>query len=196
MSFLDQLSSGVLPRIALELFASLLGLMYLLLIAQKRANAWLVGTLSCGIFAGLCFESRLVYQGIIQIINVILGCYAWLHWKKGIKSVRSIPRISFLSIVFFPMLLLLSRVIQQSTVISSLTTSEDWAVSLDQVALVYSVVATYLTFRLIVENWHLWLLVNMVTTYTAWVNGLSFYAGMSLIYALISVFGLLKWKRS
>lgn len=187
MSYFEQLLTGSILRTGLEFIASVLGTVYLLLIAQKKASAWLLGTLSCIIFAGLCFESHLVYQGIIQTFNVIMGIYAWLHWKKGIEPVRSMPSTGILSLISFPILLLLSRLIQKA---------EDWAVSLDQVALLYSVVATYLTFRLIEENWHLWLLVNAVTAYTAWVNGFAFYAGMSLIYVLMSIYGLLKWKRT
>lgn len=176
----------------MELLASIFGIIYIILVAKKKASAWTWGILSCAIFAGLCFESTLIYQGIIQSMNVLLGFVAWVQWKRGINTVRSYPIISIVAICAFPLLFLFSMLVFYPHG----KTTFDWVVHLDQIALLYSVVATYLTLRLIKENWHLWLLINGVTAYTAFENGLVFYAGMSLLYFIFSFYGLFQWRNA
>ena len=175
----------------MELLASILGIIYIILVAQKKTSAWIWGILSCAIFAGLCFESTLIYQGIIQTMNVILGIVAWFQWNRGMKTVRSYPLISIVALCVLLLLLISMLVFYFNGKMTF-----DWVTQLDRIALLYSVVATYLTLRLIKENWHLWLLINGVTAYTGFENGLVFYAGMSLIYFIISFYGLFQWKKA
>ena len=171
--------------VALEILASLLGIAYIVLIAQKKISAWPVGILSCSIFAVVCFAEDLKSQGIIQVINLCMGVYAWIKWNKKVDAVKSIPLISLGSLLLFPLLYFISDV---------LFPSFSWTKHLDQIALIYSVVASYLTLRVIKENWHLWILINGITALSTGFNGLYFYSCLSFIYLGVSIYGIISWK--
>ena len=170
----------------LELIASLLGVVYIILIARKNALGWLAGIISCALFAGLCIESDLMSQGIIQVVNVLMGIWGWVQWQKQVIPVKSYPKLGIIFLAVLP-------VIYVGSIICFPVLS--WTTQLDQIALICSLVATVLTVRMIQQNWLLWLVVNGITAITAFSNELYFYAGLSVIYFGVSLYGMYQWKK-
>ena len=170
----------------LELIASLLGVVYTILIARKNALGWLAGIISCALFAGLCIESDLMSQGIIQVLNVLMGIWGWVQWKKQVIPVKSYPKLGIIFLAVLP-------VIYVGSILCFPGLS--WTTQLDQIALICSLVATALTVRMIQQNWLLWLVVNGITAITAFSNELYFYAGLSVIYFGVSLYGMYQWKK-
>ena len=170
----------------LELIASLLGVVYIILIARKNALGWLAGIISCALFAGLCIESDLMSQGIIQVVNVLMGIWGWVQWQKQVIPVKSYPKLGIIFLAVLPM-------IYVGSIICFPVLS--WTTQLDQIALICSLVATVLTVRMIQQNWLLWLVVNGITAITAFSNELYFYAGLSVIYFGVSLYGMYQWKK-
>lgn len=170
----------------LELIASLLGVVYIILIARKNALGWLAGIISCALFAGLCIESDLMSQGIIQVVNVLMGIWGWVQWQKQLIPVKSYPKLGIIFLAVLP-------VIYVGSIICFPVLS--WTTQLDQIALICSLVATALTVRMIQQNWLLWLVVNGITAITAFSNELYFYASLSVIYFGVSLYGMYQWKK-
>jgi nicotinamide mononucleotide transporter len=170
----------------LELLASLLGIVYIILIAKKNAFGWLAGIISCAIFAGLCIESELMSQGIIQLVNVAMGVWGWMQWHKQVIPVKSLPKLRIIFLAALPVCYVGSLVCFPGL---------DWSARFDQIALIFSLVATLLTVRMIQQNWILWLVVNGITAITAFSNELYFYAGLSIVYFGVSLYGMYQWKK-
>jgi nicotinamide mononucleotide transporter len=170
----------------LELLASLLGVVYIVLIARKNVLGWPIGIVSCAIFAGLCFKSELVSQGIIQVVNVVMGVWGWLQWHKRVIPVKSFPKLSIIFLAILPALYV-GAIIWLPLF--------SWSTRLDQIALVYSLIATILTVRMIQQNWMLWLVVNGITAITAFSNELYFYSGLSVVYFGVSLYGMYQWRK-
>ncbi len=170
----------------LELLASLLGVVYIILIAKKNALGWPAGIISCAIFAVLCIESNLMSQGIIQLVNVVMGVWGWMQWHKQVIPVKSFPKLSFIFWGALPACYVVTMVCFPWL---------DWSARLDQIALIFSLVATLLTARMIQQNWVLWLVVNGITAITAFSNELYFYAGLSIVYFGVSLYGMYQWKK-
>ena len=170
----------------LELIASLLGVVYIILIARKNALGWLAGIISCALFAGLCIESDLMSQGIIQVVNVLMGIWGWVQWQKQVIPVKSYPKLGIIFLAVLPIFYVGSILCFPGL---------SWTTQLDQIALICSLVATVLTVRMIQQNWLLWLVVNGITAITACSNELYFYAGLSVIYFVVSLYGMYQWKK-
>ena len=170
----------------LELIASLLGVVYIILIARKNALGWLAGIISCALFAGLCIESDLMNQGIIQVLNVLMGIWGWVQWQKQVIPVKSYPKLGIIFLAVLPVIYVGSILCFQGL---------SWTTQLDQIALICSLVATVLTVRMIQQNWLLWLVVNGITAITAFSNELYFYAGLSVIYFGVSLYGMYQWRK-
>ena len=171
---------------SLELIASLLGVVYIVQIARKNALGWLAGIISCAIFAALCFESDLMSQGIIQVLNVLMGLWGWVQWRKQVIPVKSYPKLSYIFLATLPLFYVGSIILLPLL---------SWPTRLDQIALVFSFVATLLTVRIIQQNWLLWLIVNGITAITAFSNELYFYAGLSVVYFGVSLYGMYQWRK-
>lgn len=170
----------------LELIASLLGVVYIILIAKKNALGWPAGIISCAIFAVLCIESNLMSQGIIQLVNVVMGVWGWAKWHNQVIPVKSIPKLRIIFLAALPVCYVGSMVCFPWL---------DWSARLDQIALIFSLVATLLTVRMIQQNWVLWLVVNGITAITAFSNELYFYAGLSIVYFGVSLYGMYQWEK-
>jgi nicotinamide mononucleotide transporter len=170
----------------LELLASLLGVVYIILIARKNVFGWPIGIVSCAIFAGLCFKSDLVSQGIIQVVNVVMGVWGWVQWRKQVIPVKSYPKLTYIFLAALPLFYVGSIILLPLL---------SWPTRLDQIALVFSYVATLLTVRIIQQNWLLWLIVNGITAITAFSNELYFYAGLSVVYFGVSLYGMYQWRK-
>jgi nicotinamide mononucleotide transporter len=171
---------------SLELIASLLGVVYIVLIARKNALGWFAGIISCAIFAALCFESGLSSQGTIQVLNVLMGLWGWVQWRKQVIPVKSYPKLTYIFLAALPLFYVGSIILLPLL---------SWPTRLDQIALVFSFVATLLTVRIIQQNWLLWLIVNGITAITAFSNELYFYASLSVVYFGVSLYGMYQWRK-
>lgn len=170
----------------LEILASLLGIGYIVLIANKNSLGWLLGILSCGIFSLLCFYQQLNSQGIIQLVNVIMGIMGWITWNQGVKTIRRIPILFMLLVLLLPICYGLSFVFFNQA---------PWQEQLDRIALIYSFIATLLTIQFIYQNWYAWVVVNGITMITAFANEMYFFSVLSLVYLSLSFYGLIQWRK-
>jgi len=147
---------------------------------------WLAGIISCAIFAARCFESGLSSQGTIQVLNVLMGLWGWVQWRKQVIPVKSYPKLTYIFLAALPLFYVGSIILLPLL---------SWPTRLDQIALVFSFVATLLTVRIIQQNWLLWLIVNGITAITAFSNELYFYAGLSVVYFGVSLYGMYQWRK-
>lgn len=170
----------------LEVFASLLGVVYIVLISKKRRLGWSFGIASCAILTAICFHQEYYGQGIIQALNTLMGFYGWWAWNRPTST-------SFSS----PWLLVAALIASTISFLGSffLFPQEQWSIHLDHTAILLSCFATYLTVRMIYENWYLWLGINVLTCVTAFHHGMYFFAGLSVVYLALSFYGLYRWKK-
>ena len=182
----------------LELIASILGFVYVFLIAKQRSSGWLFGILSSFFFA--LFFYRMHTWGLFcqQIAYIILGFYGLFTWseQKNSLPLKSIgKRIvlwtisgSILGFLFYILVSNLSTRPREST-------GDVFRAFLDAQFFVFSLLATWLTTRKILENWHIWIVVNVVGTiwfaYEHWWSTSALY----LAYLFLAINGLRKWKK-
>lgn len=169
-----------------EGLAALLGAVYIVLISKKSRLGWCFGIASCALLTAICFHQEFYGQGIIQALNTLVGFYGWWAWNRPQPT-------SFLS----PWLLAAAFVVSVITFIGSflIFPQEQWSIHLDHTALLLSCFATYLTVRMIYENWYLWLVINVLTSITAFHHGMYYFAGLSMVYLVLSLYGLYQWKK-
>jgi nicotinamide riboside transporter PnuC len=125
-------------------------------------------------------------QGIIQVLNVLMGLWGWVQWRKQVIPVKSYPKLSYIFLAALPLFYVGSIILLPLL---------SWPTRLDQIALVFSFVATLFTVRMIQQHWMLWLVVNGITAITAFSNELYFYASLSVIYFGVSLYGMYQWRK-
>jgi nicotinamide mononucleotide transporter len=183
----------------LELSAAILGFIYVYLIATEKSVGWIFGIASAFLYA--IFFYRMETWGLFsqQIAYIVLGFYGLATWsaKKEALPVHTIGKtiwkwvlISFLFGLGFVLLMKLVGVSKNNS--SIVATGREL---LDAQFFVFSLLATWLTTRKVLENWLVWMVVNIVgviwfCTEHWWSTAILYFA-----YLLLAVNGFRKWKK-
>lgn len=174
----------------LELVASILGFVYVFLIATQRSSGWIFGIVSAFFFA--VFFYRMQTWGLFsqQIAYIILGFYGLFTWsaKKEDLPIRSSGKSIWLWI--------LGSILLGFIFFISFTSLPNWRSFLDAQFFVFSLTATWLTTRKIIENWHVWIVVNVVGTIWFAYEHWWYTAALYLAYLVLAINGLRKWKKA
>jgi nicotinamide mononucleotide transporter len=183
----------------LELSAAILGFFYVYLIATEKSVGWIFGIASAILYA--MFFYRMDTWGLFsqQIAYVVLGFYGLVTWsdQKEALPIRTIGKtiwkwvlISFLFGLGFVFLMKLVGVSKNNS--SIVATGREL---LDAQFFVFSLLATWLTTRKVLENWLVWIVVNIVgviwfSTEHWWSTAILYFA-----YLLLAINGFRKWKK-
>jgi nicotinamide mononucleotide transporter len=187
----------------LEIVAAILGFVYVYLIATEKSVGWIFG------IASACFYALFFYNmhtwGLFsqQIAYIILGFYGLVTWSDQKESlpVRSMGKaiwiwvlLSFLiGILFWFVVLWLELGVKPMFSIYLLWV---WREALDAQFFVFSILATWLTTRKVLENWLVWIVVNIVgviwfSTEHWWSTAILYFA-----YLFLAFNGYRKWKKA
>jgi nicotinamide mononucleotide transporter len=61
---------------------------------------------------------------------------------------------------------------------------------------IFSVYATFLTSKKILENWHYWIVIDLVSSFVFWYKGLEFTSALYAVYVFFAFKGLKEWQIS
>jgi nicotinamide mononucleotide transporter len=186
----------------LELIAALLGFIYVYLIATERSIGWIFGIASAFLYA--LFFYRMHTWGLFsqQIAYIVLGFYGLATWsdQKEALPIRTLGKRIWLWVLGSLMLGLVFFILQWFTKDDvhghfSFTSLSNWRSFLDAQFFVFSLLATWLTTKKVLENWLVWLVVNIVGviwfSYEHWWSTAILY----FAYLLLAFNGYIKWKK-
>ena len=164
-----------------------------MVLANLRVNpvAWPLAIVSSLLYALLFAESRLYGEAGLQILFVVVALWGWWEWLRGTGADGAPLRVHRLSwrgrwmalaatIAAWPLLALLLMRATDSDV--------PW---LDALPTVGSITGQFLLGRKLVENWAVWLIVNLFSI------GLFVHKGLwltVLLYALFAALSLVGWR--
>ncbi len=180
-------------KLILQIVGVALGLLYLWL--EYRANIWLwvVGLIMPLVHGVLYYKSGLYADMSMQIYYIAAGLYGLIIW-------RTKPKKSTLEISHTPLKLILPLVFTGLAVFGFiswvLVSFTDSTVPLwDAATTATSVVALWMLSRKYVEQWLVWLAVDVVSCGLYVYKGIPFTAGLYGLYSILAVIGYLRWKR-
>lgn len=180
----------------LEIFGVLFTLINVWLLTKESILAWPFGLLGVSLYVYIFFSVRLYSDFILHIIYVILNIYGWVYWTvKGPVTTGRLP-ITLLSTTFriiWLMVILITFVIWGYVVDRNTDASFAYP---DAFTTVASLVAQYLLARKKLENWILWILVDIVAINIYLRKDLELTAGLYMILLILSIIGLWKWFKS
>ena len=176
-----------------EAVAVVLGLMYSILAVMRTRWCWVAGGLGSAILVVLAWQAKLPMQASLQGYYVGMAVYGFWHWSKdGAKEkvVTTWPLrahlISWVAIVVLSVLT--SRYLAAET-------QAAWPF-LDSITTWGSLLATWLTAQVKLENWLYWIVFDAIAVFLFAVQGLNFVALLFAAYLVIATFGYVTWFRS
>lgn len=188
-------------KLILQIAGVLLGLTYLWLEYRADIRLWIVGLVMPVVHGALYFKAGLYADCSMQVYYVLAGLYGWAVWrrarqhtapeaaKKAPATIVHTPlgQISGLVAVYVAahaaIYLLLVR-FTNSTV-------PFW----DAGTTAASIVAMWMLSRKQVEQWLVWLAVDVVTVGLYFYKGIPLTAGLYALYSVLAVAGYLRWRQ-
>ncbi len=200
MQFIHALLQWLQQQSWLELTAVVTGLLCVYLAAINNIWNWPLAIISTGISIYV-FEQNQLYADMGQnIYMTLINIYGWYYWSHRPKDAAKVPvtRITLRQVTAFILIVGLATPVLGYTLItlSPILHYKPAAFPyLDTFCTACSLVAQVFMARKVLENWLIWIFVDMiyVGVYTA--KHLEPFAFMFGIYALIAVKGYVDWRK-
>jgi len=161
-----------------------------------RQNIWCfpVGIINVALYSWLSFENRIYANALLQLVYMSVLIYGWYNWKKGETDMNELPvtessrklllTLSFIFVLAFAAVyfILIHHTDSDVPVADSFTFS-------------LGIIAQYMIARKKIENWHLWIIVNVVSVALYAYKELYWMGGFYLLLIIMAVLGFKEWKK-
>ena len=179
----------------LEWVAVLTGFACVWLAARESLWNFPVAIFSCALYTVVYHRARLYSDSYLQVVFIGLSLYGWYEWLYGGRSKTELP---------------VSRTRRWewavcATFVVGYTTSFGYYLQQhtdaalpywDSFTTAVSLAAQYLLMRKRLENWWLWILVDILYVPILWNKGLYPSSGLYALYLGLAFYGYLEWRKS
>jgi nicotinamide mononucleotide transporter len=172
-----------------ELSAVILGFAYLILISFSQRIAWIFGILSSAIYVYLAFVGAIYIHAGLQFVYVVLGIFGFINWGKSAETKLKMWSLQKHLLVGIPTIFL---ALTLGFVFSKTSQKLPY---LDAFISAFAILATYLTTKSILENWLYWIVLNLLSMYLWFEQGLELTVFLFGINTLMAVFGFILWRK-
>jgi nicotinamide mononucleotide transporter len=176
-----------------EIIAVITGLLCVYLAAVNNIWNWPFAIISVGIYIFIFFEARLYADMGLQFYFMAMNIYGWYHWshKSATEKKTPVVSISKREVVISAIAIVLFTVILGS-VLKHTTASFPY---LDSFCTACSLVAQYLLARKVLQNWLIWVFVDIIYIGVYTFKDLHLTAIMYAIYVAMALLGYTDWKK-
>ena len=178
-----------------EVVAALLGLVNIVLIVRRSVWNYMFGLLMVTLYFFVFYEARLYSDALLQIFFFVVQIYGWWHWARVEAEAGEVvvERLSPRQRLAWAAATLLC-VLALGSVMRSYTDASYpvW----DATIAALSVVAQILMSRRYVENWILWILVDLLAVGLYATKGLGPTTVLYVIFLVLAVLGFIRWLRA
>lgn len=171
------------------------GILSVWLIARQRVLGWPTGIVNVSLFIVVFHQARLYADMGLQVVYVVLCTYGWYAWVRGgpghgalvVRRASSIL-LAGLGVAGLGGAALLGTVLHYHTDAS--------LPFVDAATASFSLVAQVLQARKYLENWVVWIVVDIVYVGMYLYKALFLTAGLYAVFLGLAVVGLRAWRRS
>jgi len=180
---------------AIEIFAAVTGVLYVVLEILQKNSMWVVGILT-GAACAFSFGVQQVWASMgLNIYYMAISVLGLVQWKRASEAVEEgeihlaplSRKAALWSAVLFVVLTPVLMFILRKT--------GDAAPQWDALASILSVIATWWLAQSYLEQWMLWIVADILSTILCMVTGQYAMALMYLAYTASAIYGYFHWKK-
>lgn len=177
----------------LENLAAAFGVVSVYLSVRQNIWSWPTAIVNVGLYTIVFYSSRLYADMGLQVVYVVISFYGWYQWLYGGKNRTELkvsttsrkPRIT-LAAIGVVCSFLLGTLLHRTTnaalpYLDSTTTST-------------SLIAQWMMTKKLLENWIVWVAVDVVYIGMFIYKSLYVTAGLYLVFLILSMMGYGEWK--
>ena len=186
---------------AIEITGTIVGFIYIWLEYRASIYLWIASIVMPAIYLYIYYNAGLYADFGINIYYLLIAIYGWLAWRYGftlfgkkdnknkeLKIARTPKRVW--ARLFF------TYILAQIAITFILTHYTDSNVPIcDSFTTALSIVGMWMLARKYLEQWWVWLVVDAASAGLYIYKELYFTAVLYAIYAIISIFGYIEWRK-
>jgi nicotinamide mononucleotide transporter len=172
------------------------GILYVVLAAYEKPSCWIYGIISCAAIGWKSLvDYKLIADGVLQVFYIIIGIIGLYQWVSGRIDNR-------------PKAIVTSPVMQHAIMVSVCLLASiplSWVLIKfagarygypDTALMLLSIYATLLLVRKDLHTWWYWIVIDAAYVVLYLKTGALLFAILFLLYAVVSVWGYMKWKKN
>ena len=178
-----------------EILGTITGLIYLYFSIRQKLLLWLFGILNAIFLLVVYWKSGIYAYMLLQIYYLVVSVYGWIHWVRGNPETHELPftRLNA-SKAFLFLAVSLAIGFAIYFLLRGFTDSDiPW---LDAMTTAFSITATWMLARKILEHWLVWIVVDSVLSGLYVVKHLYPMVLLFLVYTVMAVYGYSSWKKT
>jgi nicotinamide mononucleotide transporter len=179
----------------LEIIAVVLALAMVVCNIREVHWGWPLAIISSLLYFLLFWRSKLYGDASLQLFFAAVGFWGWFQWLRGHRPDGSVLRVSRLSMRGLALVVVASAVLWPAIGLFLAHNTDTDVPWWDAFPTALSVVGQILLGRKFIENWVIWILVNVVSVSLFAYKGLWLTAGLYLVFIGMSVMGWREWRR-
>ena len=184
-------------KLILQIVGVVLGLLYLWL--EYKANIWLwvVGLIMPIVHGTLYFQSGLYADFSMQLYYIAAGVYGLIVWRRGAKKTenRSELKITSTPLAVWVAIAGLYGLLHAAIYLFLVNFTDSSVPFWDSRTTALCIVAYWMLSRKYVEQWLVWLAVDVVTVGLYIYKDIPLTAGLYALYSTMAVAGYLRWRK-
>ena len=179
---------------AIEIFALVTGIVYVVLEILQKNAMWVIGILTG---AACAFEFAVTHVWASMGLNlyyVAMSVVGLIQWRKASGQVEEgdihLQKVSLKAGILSAVLFTAGTAVM----VPVLKATGDPAPFLDAIAVMLSVVGTWWLAQSYLEQWLIWIVADVLTTTLCLTTGQYWMAALYLVYIGSAVYGYIHWK--
>lgn len=178
----------------LEVSGVISGILCVYLAAKNNIWSWPIAIISVSLYTFIFFEEKLYADAGLQIYFLFTNIYGWYFWSRKSATDHKAP-ITFVSREFF--LISTACIVIFTFLLGTFLFKKTDASFpyIDSFCTACSLVAQVFLARKIIENWLIWIFVDIIYVGVYLMKDLHLTAGMYALYIVIAAMGYITWKR-
>lgn len=184
-------------KLTLQVVGVVLGLLYLWL--EYKANIWLwvVGLIMPVVHGALYFHSGLYADFSMQLYYIAAGVYGLIVWSRGAKKrgYKSELKISSTPLVVWVAVVGVYALLHGAIYLFLINFTDSTVPFWDSFTTALCIVAYWMLSRKYVEQWLVWLVVDVVTVGLYLYKDIPLTACLYALYSTLAVAGYVRWRR-
>ena len=179
----------------IEIVAAAITLWSIWLATKEHIWYWPTGIVSLVLYTWTFFQAKLYGETLLQIVCLALMIYGWYEWLHGGTNRTELP-VALTPKRAWPPLVSIGVAGSAATALLMKRYTDNPSPYIDAAILVFSLVAQLMTARKWLENWLLWVVINVVSVFLYVKRGLYPTAVLYVALLILAVQGYRDWKRS
>ncbi len=178
-----------------EILAVVFGIAYVLLAAKESLWTWLFAFLSTIIYTILFWEGALVSSSLLNFYYMIMAVYGFILWRSGGEKGKELE-ISRWSLNKNVMVIILGFAIAIFLAYLSDTYTEAKFPYLDTFVMVFSVIATWMLAKKVLETWLYWMVIDSAAIVLYWKSGYLATIILFVLYVILAFYAYYSWWKT